>query len=71
MSTDSLRPCFTIGEAAHVLRISRALLYKLIRDGRIRAVKVGARTIVRGVELERFLHEQQVACTTAFAGQSK
>ena len=61
MSTDSLRPCFTIGEAAHVLRISRALLYKLIRKGRIKAVKVGARTIVRGAELERFLDQQPAA----------
>ena len=59
MSTDLLWPCFTIGEAAHVLRISRALLYKLIRDGRIRTVKVGAR--MRGAELERILDQQPAA----------
>jgi len=54
-------PCFTISEAAHYLRISRALFYKLIRDGRIKTVKIGARTIVRSAELERFLDQQQAA----------
>lgn len=58
MSTDSLRPCFTIREAAQYLRISRALLYQLIRKGQIRTVKIGTRTILRGTELERFLDHQ-------------
>ena len=53
--------CFTIPEAADYLRISRALLYKLIRQGRIQTVKIGKRTIVRGAELERFLDQQQAA----------
>jgi excisionase family DNA binding protein len=55
------QPCFTVCEAADYLRISRALLYKLIRQGRIQTVKIGARTIVRGAELERFLDQQQAA----------
>jgi excisionase family DNA binding protein len=54
-------PCFTICEAAYYLRISRALLYKLIRQGRIQTVKIGKRTIVRSAELERFLDQQQAA----------
>ncbi len=61
MNMDSLQPCFTVGEAAQYLRISRALLYQLIRQGRIKTVKIGARTIVRSAELERFLDEQQAA----------
>ena len=61
MRTDSLRPCFTIGEAAEYLRISRALLYQLIRKDRIKTVKIGARTIVRAAELERFLDQQHAA----------
>lgn len=61
MSDVSLRPCFTISEAAQYLRISRALLYRLIHDRRIKTVKVGARTIIRGTELERFLDQQQAA----------
>jgi hypothetical protein len=32
MKTDSLRLCFTVNEAAEYLRISRALLYQLIRQ---------------------------------------
>jgi excisionase family DNA binding protein len=54
-------PCFTVNEAARYLRISRSLLYELIHDGRIRTVKIGARTIIRGAELERFLDQQQAA----------
>jgi excisionase family DNA binding protein len=62
MSTDlSSMPCFTISEAANYLRISRALLYRLISEGQIHTVKIGKRTIVRGPELERFLDEQQDA----------
>jgi len=61
MTSDSLSPCFTIGEAAQYLRISRALLYQLIRNGRIRTVKIGTRTIIRGAELERFLDQHQAA----------
>lgn len=61
MSIDTSRPCFTVSEAAQYLRISRALLYQLIRKGRIKTVKIGARTIIRGPELERFLDQQQAA----------
>ena len=61
MNTDTpSMPCFTICEAADYLRISRALLYKQIQQGRIKTVKVGARTIVRGAELERFLDQHGV-----------
>lgn len=58
MVIDPVRPCFTISEAAQYLRISRALLYQLIRDHRIKTVKIGTRTIIRGAELERFLDQQ-------------
>jgi excisionase family DNA binding protein len=61
MSDESRPSCFTVSEAAQYLRISRALLYQLIRSGRIRTVKIGTRTIVRGAELGRFLDQQQAA----------
>jgi excisionase family DNA binding protein len=61
MRNDTALPCLTIREAAQYLRISRALLYQLIREGRIKIVKIGTRTIVRGAELERFLDQQQAA----------
>jgi len=61
MSNEPLPSCFKISEAAQYLRISRALLYQLIRQGRIKTVKIGTRTIIRGAELERFLDQQQAA----------
>jgi excisionase family DNA binding protein len=61
MTDFSSRPCFTINEAAQYLRISRALLYKLIHEGRIKTVKINSRTIIRDAELERFLNQQQAA----------
>lgn len=61
MSTEPGRPCFTINEAAQYLRISRAFLYKLIHEGRLKTVKIGKRTIVRAAEIERFLDQQQAA----------
>ena len=54
-------PCFTICEAANYLRVSRALPDKLIHQGRIKTVKIGKRTIVRGAEFERFLDQRQAA----------
>jgi excisionase family DNA binding protein len=51
--------CLTVDEAAQYLRISRAFLYQLIRGGRIKTIKIGRRTIVRRVELSRFLDQQQ------------
>ena len=61
MSNEHIPPCLTVCEAAQYLRISRALFYQLIRNGRIKTIKIGARTIVRGAELERFLDQQQAA----------
>ena len=61
MLNDPALPCFTISEAAHYLRISRALLYTLILGGRIKTVKIGTRTIVHGAELERLLDQQRAA----------
>lgn len=58
---DRLPPCLSVNEAANYLRVSRALLYKLIHDGRIKTIKIGTRTIIRGAELERFLDQQEAA----------
>lgn len=60
-SPERLPPCFTVNEAASYLRISRALLYRLIHDGEIKTTKIGTRTIIRGAELERFLDRQTAA----------
>lgn len=49
--------CLNIREAADHLRISRAALYRLMRERRIKPVKIGSRTIFRGSELDRFLND--------------
>ncbi len=45
-------------EAAHVLAISIATLYRLIRRGHIRAIKVGACTRIPADELQRFVQDR-------------
>ena len=46
---------FTTLEAARHLRVSRSFLYKLIAAGSLHSVKIGARTIITGRELIRFV----------------
>jgi hypothetical protein len=54
--TDSLPTLrFGIGEAAQILRMSRAQLYNRIQTGTIRPQKDGARTYITRVELERYV----------------
>ena len=61
MSEDFPHRCFSVPEAAEHLRISRAMIYKLIHAKQIVPVKIGERTIFRGAELERFLNAAQAA----------
>ena len=49
---------FSVPEAAQHLRISRAFLYQLIANKRIRPFKIGARSLVTGRELSRFVAGQ-------------
>jgi excisionase family DNA binding protein len=37
---------YRVEEAAEALRVSRSVVYELIRSGRLRTVKVGARRLV-------------------------
>ena len=46
---------FTIAEAAQHLRVSRSFLYQLVAARRLRPIKVGARSLLTGAELGRFL----------------
>jgi hypothetical protein len=46
---------FEVSEAARILRMSRAQLYKRINDGALRPQKDGARTYLTRVELERYV----------------
>jgi excisionase family DNA binding protein len=60
MMTSAQRPhpermAYRVSEAAEVLAISRSRFYELVAEGRIRVLKEGARTLVRRIELERYL----------------
>jgi len=46
---------FEIGEAARILRISRASLYNRIHEGALRLQKDGSRTFITWTELERYV----------------
>jgi len=37
---------YRVDEAAHALRLSRSVVYELIRSGQLRTVKVGRRRLV-------------------------
>jgi excisionase family DNA binding protein len=50
---------FTVLEAAKHLRISKALLYKLIAAGKLTPSKLGNRTIISGVEIQRLLQNKE------------
>jgi excisionase family DNA binding protein len=50
---------FDIGEAAHILRLSRATLYERIRVGLIRTQKDGRRSFITAAELQRYVAEKR------------
>jgi len=55
MSTELPLIRFEVTEAARILRICRALLYKRIKEGQIKAQKDGRRTYVSAAELHRYV----------------
>lgn len=46
---------YRVEEAAEALRISRDSIYELIRSGRLRTIKVGARRLVPLVALHEYV----------------
>jgi excisionase family DNA binding protein len=58
MATTEAQPlAVSIDEAARRLSVGRTLLYDLIRQGRMRAVKLGVRTVIPVTEIARILGE--------------
>jgi excisionase family DNA binding protein len=45
----------SVSETIRVLGIGRTNLYSLINTGRIKALKLGRRTLISSTEIERFL----------------
>jgi excisionase family DNA binding protein len=48
---------YSVTEACVALRIGRTRLYEEIKGGRLLAVKVGKRTVIRRADLEKWLAE--------------
>jgi excisionase family DNA binding protein len=48
-------PLLSISQTIRVLGIGRTHLYSLINSGRIKALKLGRRTLISSTEIERFL----------------
>ncbi|RTL62124.1 MAG: DNA-binding protein [Pseudonocardiaceae bacterium] len=53
--------CFTINEAADLMRVGRSTIYNLIAAGDLKPRKIGSRTILLGSELRRFLDHSVTA----------
>lgn len=51
------RTAYSIAEAAAMTGVCRDVIYKEIANGRLRALKLGRRSIVPAAELRRFLSE--------------
>ena len=49
---------YGIKEATKILGISRTMLYGEIKAGRMRAIKVGRRTLIRHLDAEAWLEEK-------------
>ncbi len=50
----------TVAEVAQVMRVSRMTVYRLIRRGQLKAIRVGRNYRVRENDLNLYLEEQAV-----------
>jgi len=46
---------FTIDQASEYLAVSRAQIYRLFKNGELKAAKVGGRTLVRRIDADALL----------------
>ncbi|MBZ9954303.1 MULTISPECIES: helix-turn-helix domain-containing protein [unclassified Mesorhizobium] len=51
------RLAYTLREASETTGLSRAKLYGLFKEGKLRRSKAGGRTLILATELERYLRE--------------
>lgn len=63
IDVESVTPLLlNVDEAAEALRLSRSLLYELIRSGRLRTVKAGRRRLVPVSALAEYVASLSEAC---------
>ena len=51
------RLAYRVDEACASIGIGRSSLYNMIRDGRVKSVKIAGRTLILRSEIERLLRE--------------
>ncbi len=61
--TDPISRLFTVAEVATVMRVSRMTVYRLIRRGNLKAIRVGRNYRVKEDDLELYLRTQSVSGT--------
>lgn len=54
-----LERLMTVAEVTEHLRISRSMLYQLIRDGEVKAVKLGRKTLFRATAVQAFIESRE------------
>lgn len=59
--TDPISRLLTVAEVATVIRVSRMTVYRLIRRGQLKAMRVGRNYRVREDDLELYLESQAVS----------
>lgn len=50
----------TVAEVARAMRVSNMTVYRLIKSGQLRAIRVGKNYRIRESEVERYLRERVV-----------
>jgi excisionase family DNA binding protein len=58
--TDPISRLLTVAEVANVIRVSRMTVYRLIRRGQLKAIRVGRNYRVREEDLNDYLEAQAV-----------
>lgn len=58
--TDPISRLLTVAEVANVIRVSRMTVYRLIRRGQLKAIRVGRNYRVREDDLSAYLESQAV-----------
>lgn len=61
---DKCPDILTVMEAAEVSRIGRTMMYRFIRSGQIRCVKIGKKILIPRIYLQEFIANHVEKCYT-------
>jgi len=57
MNNEQKPLCVGIDETGRLLSVKRTTVYALVKEGRLRKIKVKGRSVIPVVEIERFIEE--------------